>query len=178
MPDVAHELAGQVLDRGKYPAGNDIALDLGEPVFDLVEPRGVGRRVVKVQFRVSRKELLDPLGLMGREIVGNDMNLLARRLVGDQVGEEGDKLLAGVARGGDLSEDGHLPPCGYGQHVPRDSHYVGQNCGRQLKTCKGAPGDGQGRRANWTVSPRWAGRQPPPCPERRPRLGQVGPFES
>ncbi len=42
VTDVAHELAGQVLDRGEDPAGNHIALDLGKPVFDLVEPGGVG----------------------------------------------------------------------------------------------------------------------------------------
>ena len=100
MTDVAHELAGQVLDRGEDAAGNDIALDLGEPVFDLIEPGGVGRGVVQMHFGVSGKELLHPLGLMGREIVGNEMNLLAARLIGDQLGEEGHKLLAGVARGG------------------------------------------------------------------------------
>ena len=50
MTDVAHELAGQVLDRGEDPAGNHIAFDRGEPVFDLVEPGGVGRSVVEVHF--------------------------------------------------------------------------------------------------------------------------------
>ena len=50
MTEVTHQLAGQVLNRGEDPAGNNIALDLGEPVFDLVEPGRVGRRVVEVQF--------------------------------------------------------------------------------------------------------------------------------
>src|SRR5260370_38899238 len=93
---IARELARQVLDRGEDPAGNDIALDLGEPVFDLIEPRGVGRGVVEMDFAVSR----DPFGLVGREIVGTEMNLLAAWLIGDQFGEEGGKLLAGVPRGG------------------------------------------------------------------------------
>ena len=65
--NVAHELAGQVLDRGEDSAGNDIALDLGEPVFYLIEPGGVGRGVVEMDFGVSREELLHPLGLVGRE---------------------------------------------------------------------------------------------------------------
>ena len=49
---------------------------------------------------MSHKELLHPFGLVGREIVGNEMNLFAARLVGDYLGEEGNKLLAGVPRGG------------------------------------------------------------------------------
>ena len=61
MTDVAHELAGQVLDRGEDPAGNHIALDPGKPVLDLVEPGGVGRSVVEMYFGVSREELLNPL---------------------------------------------------------------------------------------------------------------------
>lgn len=41
--DVAAEFASQVRDRGKDTAGNDSALDFGEPQIDLVEPRGIGR---------------------------------------------------------------------------------------------------------------------------------------
>jgi hypothetical protein len=38
LADVAHELLFEVFDRGKDAAGNDIALNLGEPDFDLIEP--------------------------------------------------------------------------------------------------------------------------------------------
>ena len=100
MTDVAFKFAGQVLDRGEDAAGDDLALDPGKPVFDLVEPGGVGRREVEMYFGVSREEVLNPHSLMGREIVGNEMDLLAARLVGDYLGEEGHELLAGVARGG------------------------------------------------------------------------------
>src|SRR5258708_1533413 len=100
VTDVAFKFTGQVLDRGEDSAGNDIALDLGEPVFYLIEPGGVGRGVVKMDFIVSREELLNPSGLVGREVVGNEMNLLAARLIGDQLGEEGHERLAGVTRGG------------------------------------------------------------------------------
>ncbi len=99
MTDIAHELARQVLDRGEVPAGNDITLDPGQPVFDLVEPGRVGRRVVEVEFRVSREELLNPHGLMSRQVACDNVDLLAARLVGDQVGEESHKFLAGVMRG-------------------------------------------------------------------------------
>ena len=55
---------------------------------------------MEMHFGVSYKELLHPLGPVGREIVGNEMNLFAARLVGDHLGKEGNKLLAGVPRGG------------------------------------------------------------------------------
>jgi len=37
---------------------------------------------------------------VGGEAVGNEMNLLAARLIGDHFGEEGDELLAGMTGGG------------------------------------------------------------------------------
>src|ERR1700731_3282095 len=79
VTDVAYQLAGQVLNRGEYPARNNIALKLGEPVFDLVEPGRVGRRVVEVQSGVRREELLHPRGLMSRQVVRDNMHLLAAR---------------------------------------------------------------------------------------------------
>src|SRR3984893_6342022 len=98
VTDVTHELAGQVLNRGEDSAGDDLAFDSGEPVFYLIEPGGVGRGVVDMDFGVNREEFLHPLGLVGREVVGNEMNLLAARLIGDHFGEKGHKLLAGVTR--------------------------------------------------------------------------------
>ena len=78
MADVAHELAGQVFDRGENTAGNDLALDFGEPEFDLVEPGRVGRGEVQVDLRMGLEELRDLLGFVGREIVGDDVDLPAR----------------------------------------------------------------------------------------------------
>lgn len=51
--DVAHELARQVVDRGEDPTGNDVALALREPELNLIEPRGITRREVPMQFRMS-----------------------------------------------------------------------------------------------------------------------------
>jgi hypothetical protein len=49
--------------------------------------------------RVGGKKLFHSAGLMSREIVRDQMNLLATWLIGDQVREEGDEFLTGVARG-------------------------------------------------------------------------------
>ena len=43
MPDVLHELSPQIGQRREHATRNDVALDLGEPEFDLVEPGGIGR---------------------------------------------------------------------------------------------------------------------------------------
>jgi hypothetical protein len=64
--------------------------DLGEPVFYVVEPGSlVGWRVVEVPFGVSGEELLNPFDLMRRQVVRDNMDLLAARLLGDQIGKEG-----------------------------------------------------------------------------------------
>ena len=52
---------------------------------------------------VRGQELIDPLGLMCREVVGNHMNFLATWLVDYDVDEEGDELrrrvpLSGLAQ--------------------------------------------------------------------------------
>src|SRR5260370_5902809 len=42
------------------------------------------------------KELRHPLGLVSRQVVGDDVDLFAARLTGDEVGEKGNKLGAGM----------------------------------------------------------------------------------
>src|SRR6267154_15409 len=54
---------------------------------------------MEMDLGMSREELLNSLGLVGREVVGNEMDLFTARLIGDDLGEEGDKLLAGMTRG-------------------------------------------------------------------------------
>ena len=46
MADVPHELSAQIGDGGEDATGDDVALDPGEPQFDLVEPGRVSRREV------------------------------------------------------------------------------------------------------------------------------------
>jgi hypothetical protein len=75
---------------------------MGSRKFYLIEPGGIGRVIVEMHFGVSREELLHSFGRVGREIVGNEMNLLAARLIGDHLGEEGHKLLTGCQRSCEL----------------------------------------------------------------------------
>jgi hypothetical protein len=47
LAEVPHEHSAQIGDRGEDAAGDDVALDPGEPQFDLVEPGRVSRREVQ-----------------------------------------------------------------------------------------------------------------------------------
>src|ERR1700688_4322226 len=53
-----------------------------------------------MDLRMLAEKHINLLGLMRREVVGNDMNLLASGLVGHDVSQEGHKLGRGVTRGG------------------------------------------------------------------------------
>lgn len=55
---------------------------------------------------VSRQELAHTLGLVRREVVGDDVDFFAARLIGHEVGEKRDELGRGMALGG-LAQ--HLP---------------------------------------------------------------------
>ena len=57
-----------------------------------------------MNLRVRFEELFDRRALVGREIVGDNVDLFAARLVDHDVGEEGDELRRGV------------PLCGLAQH--------------------------------------------------------------
>ena len=98
LTDVSHELSFQVGDGSEYAARDNIALNLAEPQLDLVQPRRVGGREVQVNLGVCRQEVLDRCALVGREIVGNHVDLLATRLVDHDVGEERDELGGSVPR--------------------------------------------------------------------------------
>src|ERR1700693_2754593 len=100
MTDVAQELARQVVDRGKDPAGDHIAFDPAEPEFNLIEPRGIGGSEVQVHLGMIGQELRDPLGLMGREVVGDEVDLTTSGLQRNNLAQEGHKLLGGMASSG------------------------------------------------------------------------------
>ena len=53
VADVAHEFSAQIVERGEDASGDKIALNLGEPEFDLSEPRGVSRREVQPDARIA-----------------------------------------------------------------------------------------------------------------------------
>ena len=68
---VAHELARQILYRSEDASRNNVALNLGKPNFDLVEPARVGRGVVDPNSGIGLKEVNDFLSLMCTEVIGN-----------------------------------------------------------------------------------------------------------
>jgi hypothetical protein len=79
--------------------GHHVALDFGEPIFDLVEPGTISGRVMQRQFWVVGQEALHELGFVGGEVVHDKMDFLAGGLCGDDFLEKADELLAGVAAG-------------------------------------------------------------------------------
>ena len=100
VPDVPTDLPREIVDRGEDATGEQIPFDLGEPEFDLIQPRGIRRREVQAHVGVRDQDGPHRLRLVGREIVENHVNLAPRRLTGDDVAEELDKGRAGVSRHG------------------------------------------------------------------------------
>jgi hypothetical protein len=80
LPDVLDELSAQVGDGSEDAACDDGALDLGKPQLDLVEPGRVSRREVQVDSGVEIQELGDLLGFVRRQVIGDYVDLLGRRL--------------------------------------------------------------------------------------------------
>lgn len=98
MPNIAHELAFEIRDRGEDPARDHVVFDLGKPELNLVEPGRVRRGKVQLDLRVLGEKRFDAPSLVRREVIRNHMNLLAVRLTGHQVGQECHELGRGMAR--------------------------------------------------------------------------------
>ena len=97
---VAHELARQILYRSEDASRNNVALNLGKPNFDLVEPARVGRGVVDPNSGVGLKEVKNSLGLVCTQVIGNNVDLATCRLTRHDLGKEIDELGAGVTWAG------------------------------------------------------------------------------
>ena len=78
------ELAPQIRRRGENAARDYVPFNLGEPEFDLIEPRAVGGREMEMHPRVRGEPVGDGGGLMRAEIIGNEMDLAAGRLRRDE----------------------------------------------------------------------------------------------
>jgi hypothetical protein len=91
LTDVAHQLSPEIVYRSEDALRHDVALDLGEPQLGLVQLRPVRRGEVQRYVRMRDQERFDHLGLVGREPVGDDVDFLARQLLGNDVGEAGDE---------------------------------------------------------------------------------------
>ena len=100
MADVAHELARKIAHGGEDAAGDHVALDPSEPVLDLIEPGRIGRGEVQVDVGMLGEEFTDALGLMGGEVIEDDVDLAPPRLNGNELAEEGDELLGRMPRRG------------------------------------------------------------------------------
>ena len=100
MLDVAHQFPAQVGDRGEDAPRRDVALDLREPEFDLIEPRRIRRRVMEMDGRMCHQEGPDLLRFVGREIVHDDVHLASSGLCLDDGLQEADKFRARVPRRG------------------------------------------------------------------------------
>ena len=72
--DETHELARQVLDRSEDAAGDDVALDFGEPKLDLIEPGGVGRSEVQVNIGMLGQELVNALSFVTGKVIQHDVD--------------------------------------------------------------------------------------------------------
>jgi hypothetical protein len=75
------ELPLQIGDRSENSSRDDVAIDLAEPQFDLIQPGGVGRSEVQVNLGMHRQEIRDRPAPVRRLVVGDDMDLFAARLI-------------------------------------------------------------------------------------------------
>src|ERR1044071_6857527 len=71
------DVAPELLNVGEAGGGQGAALEDGEPDLDLVEPGTVGRGEVQADVGMAGEPAL-ALGLVGRKIVEDDVDLLAR----------------------------------------------------------------------------------------------------
>src|SRR4029077_3347679 len=71
---------------GEAGAGQGVAGEDGKPDFDLIEPGGVGRGEVKMDVLVTAQPAI-VFGLMGVQVVQDDMNLPAWMIDDDAVHE-------------------------------------------------------------------------------------------
>ena len=97
VTNVAHKLARKILYGSEDTSRNNVALNLGKPNFDLVEPAGVGRGVVDSKSRVGLEEFTNSVGLVRTQVISNDVDLATWRLACHNLCKEIDELYAGVA---------------------------------------------------------------------------------
>jgi hypothetical protein len=67
--DIASDFAGEVGFRSKDAAGDQIALNFGEPDFDLIKPGRISRCVVELNVGVGGEELHHGLSFVRRKVV-------------------------------------------------------------------------------------------------------------
>src|SRR6476660_133307 len=104
VADVTHDFLGEICLGFEDAACNEVSLDLGEPNFDLIEPRGIGRGVMELDIGMGAQKPLNSCSFMSRKVVGDDMNMGFGGLSSDHFGEKLHELGAGMT-GSCLSQD-------------------------------------------------------------------------
>ena len=82
-------LAAQVGNGFEDSAGNNVALDFGESVVDLVEPVTISGRVMQRHLWMVGKEAIHELGFVGGEVVHDEVDFLVGGLSLRPRGESG-----------------------------------------------------------------------------------------
>ena len=144
-------------------AGN-VALDFGEPVFDLVEPGTISGGAMQREVWMVGKQGSEELRFVGGEVIHDEVDFLAGGLSGYDLLEKADKLLAGVAAG---SACANLAAPGLEGGIKGEGAVDGntRTHGAQRVTEKAAAQDRAGRGPGWPSS----------RPHRRRRHGLAGP---
>lgn len=142
LPDIPQEFPFQIMAGREDAAGNDIALDLGEPEFHLVEPGRIGRREMHADGGMVAQERLHLLGFMRREIVEDHMHLLPARLMGHEFGQERDELGRGMPLRGASQ---HRATAGLERRIEREGAVTG--------IFKAMPLDPAGRQGQHRIQP-------------------------
>jgi len=97
MANISHQFQTQIGEGAKDTASNDVTLDFGEPVFHLIQPRGIGWRIMDLDIVVCLKEGCYKFRFVRREVVRNDMDFFASGLGGNDFFQETHELGAGMA---------------------------------------------------------------------------------
>ena len=103
-PDVVEDVLHQIGDGAEDAAPDAIAGDQTQPDFDLVQPRRVGGRKVKVHAGMALLPGPHDGALMNHEVIQDHMDGFSAA-PGDCLIQERHELLAGVPRG---TTSGHL----------------------------------------------------------------------
>ena len=117
--DVTDQLSGEVGCRSEDSPSDDIALDFGKPDLDLIEPTGIGGGVMDPYLWIGLEKSENILGFMCAQVIGDDVNLSAVGLAGDNLAEKVDKLGAGMPSGGlPMTSPVRVSSAAYSESVP------------------------------------------------------------
>src|SRR5215472_16761474 len=108
LADVPHELSAQIGDGGENATGDDVALDPGEPQFDLIGPGRVSRR--EVQPDTIKRRAMGKMRAVQVAQGGGALELVEREMPEPTQGEVRVRVEAcGVCHSDSLTVEGQWP---------------------------------------------------------------------